>query len=271
MSGVAWAGATSHVGAILRNPHAAPERSDGLNAGWDAMAAEIRAARLDALVVVATDHYETFRLEHYPTFCVGVADEYEGWGEFGNPAGVVSGSPAISAGLLDGLVSGGFDVSRSHEMPLDHSFMVPLLRLGLGDLPIVPLFVNCNTPPLPSLARCVALGTALGRAAAALPGGPRLGVLGTGGVSHWVGLPRFGEVNEEWDGHFLDLMATGRVEEVLGWSDDEILADAGNGALEIRTWLVAQGAAGAAGGRLLGYAPMPEWAIGIGIMSMATP
>ncbi|WP_129667078.1 hypothetical protein [Phytoactinopolyspora endophytica] len=268
MSSVVWTGATSHVGAILKNPDAAPERSGELHAAWDRMAAEIRGARLDALVVVATDHYETFRLEHYPTFCLGLADEYEGWGEFGNPAGVVRGAPAFSAGVLAGLMERGFDVSRSHEMPLDHSFMVPLVKLNLLDVPVTPLFLNCNTPPLPSLRRCHDLGVAVRDVVAGFPGELRVGVLGTGGVSHWVGLPRFGDVNEEWDRRFLALLGDGRLEEILEWSDDDILDQAGNGALEIRTWILTQGASGGPAGRLLGYQPMPEWSIGIGVMAM---
>lgn len=271
MSTVTWIGATSHVGAILKNPDAAPERSHKLATAWERMAAEIRDARPDALIVVATDHYETFGLEHYPTFCLGMAEEYEGWGEFGNPDGAVPGSAEISAGVLSGLLDRGFDVARSHEMPLDHSFMVPLVRLDLLDVPVIPLFVNCNTPPLPSLRRCHRLGAALREAVAALPGERRIGVLATGGVSHWVGLPRFGDVNEDWDRHFLALLGADRIEEILDWTDGEIEENAGNGALEIRTWLLAHGAAGAdrAGtGRLFEYQPMPEWAIGIGVMTL---
>ncbi|WP_166352449.1 hypothetical protein [Phytoactinopolyspora limicola] len=268
MSAVIWTGATSHVGAIIKNPDPAPERSGPLNAAWDRMAEQIRAARLDAMVVVATDHYETFRLEHYPTFCLGVADEYEGWGEFGNPTGTVAGASELSQDMLAGLVDRGFDMSRSHEMPLDHSFMVPLVRLGLLELPVVPLFVNCNTAPLPSLRRCQALGESIREVVAGVPGERRVGVLGTGGVSHWVGLPRFGDINEEWDRRFLSLLESGGIDEILSWPDEEILERAGNGALEIRTWVVAQAASGTPAGRLLEYQPMPEWAIGIGVMTM---
>ena len=52
----------------------------------------------------------------------------------------------------------GFDLARSHEMRLDHAYMVPILRLGLVDTPVIPLYINCNTPPLPSLSRCRDLG-----------------------------------------------------------------------------------------------------------------
>ncbi len=263
MGELAFAGVTSHVGAIIKNPYADPG-AERLHRAWDELDAHIDATGLDAVVVVATDHYETFGLDNYPVFCLGVADEHIGWGEFGTPGGVVPGRPAIATALHAGLVARDFDVAVSHSMRLDHSFLVPITRLpSVARAGVVPLFVNCNTPPLPSLARCLALGEAIAAAVRELPG--RVGVLATGGISHWVGLPRFGDVNEEFDTRFLDLLAAGRVREVPAWTDEEILAEAGNGALEIRTWLVAAGAAGGAPLVSSAYAAMPTWGIGIGI------
>jgi 2,3-dihydroxyphenylpropionate 1,2-dioxygenase len=46
---------------------------------------------------------------------------------------------------------------------------------------------------------------------------------------------------------------------------DEVEKAAGNGAQELRTWLVAAGAAGGGGGRVLAYEPMPEWLTGMGV------
>ena len=40
--------------------------------------------------------------------------------------------------------------------------------------------------------------------------------------------------------------------------------EAGNGAAEVRNWLVAHGAAGGSGFKLLGYHPYPEWYVGCG-------
>lgn len=269
MSGqLVYVGATSHVGAIIKNPDAHPERSRRLDAAWRTMTADLAAADPDAVVVIATDHYETFGLEHYPIFCIGAAETYEAWGEYGNPGGTVAGAPAVSRGLQTGLVARGFDVARSEDMRLDHSFMVPILRLGLQERAVVPVFVDCNTPPLPTLQRCHALGAALRAAIADLPGDTRVAVIATGGISHWVGLPRFGDVNEEWDHAFLDRLAHGDTAALLATGDDEILRDAGNGALEIRTWLAAFACAGGRGATTLAYEPMPDWAIGIGIARM---
>ncbi|MEV7284815.1 hypothetical protein AB0O01_09695 [Streptomyces sp. NPDC093252] len=269
MGRVALAAATSHVGAIVKNGDADPRRSSVLHAAWERLDGEIAAAELDAVVVVATDHYETFGLENYPAFCIGLAAEHQGWAEFGNPGGTVPGRPLLAEYLLKGLTERGFEMSRSHTMRLDHSFMVPLAKLPSATAAgVVPLFVNCNTEPLPTLGRCLELGKAIAAAAGDLPGDARIGVIGTGGLSHWVGLPRFGEINEDFDREFLALLAEGRTDDVTSWSDERIQNEAGNGALEVRTWLIAAGAAGGPA-RVLAYEPMPSWTVGIGISGFA--
>ena len=268
MGELVYVGATSHVGAILKNPNAHPDRSPRLDEAWRTMTSEIEAADPDVVVVIATDHYETFSLEHYPIFCIGAADSYEAWGEYGNPSGTVCGNAEVSSAIHAGLVANGFDVSHSEEMPLDHAFMVPILRLGFAERPVVPVFINCNTPPLPTLERCRDLGVALRATIGRLPSGTTVAVIATGGVSHWVGLPRFGDINEAWDHQFLTTLEAGDLPQVLNLTDQQILDDAGNGALEIRTWIAAMACAGGRSARTLAYEPMPDWAIGIGVMRM---
>jgi AmmeMemoRadiSam system protein B len=153
-------------------------------------------------------------------------------------------------------------------MALDHSFMVPIIRLGLTHRRIVPLFVNCNTPPLPTLERCRDLGRALRQVIEGLNHETKVAVVATGGVSHWVGLPRFGDVNEEWDHDFLGWLASGDLDAILALSDEDIVEAAGNGALEVRTWVAAMACAGGDQADVLAYEPMPDWGIGIGIMRM---
>jgi hypothetical protein len=128
-----------------------------------------------------------------------------------------------------------------------------------------------NTPPLPTLTRCRDLGRAISEVVAGLSGSPRVGLIATGGVSHWVGLPQFGDINADWDAKFLDLFERAELDELVAFSDDDILRDAGNGALEVRTWVLAQAAADNPHSELYAYQPMDPWGIGIGIMRMAGP
>jgi aromatic ring-opening dioxygenase catalytic subunit (LigB family) len=255
------------VGKIARDPHAAPAQSDGLHATWQAMQDELYALELDALIVVSSDHYETFGLANYPIMCLGVADEYRAWGEFGNPSGTWAGNMALSEALLSGLIAREFDVSRSLEMNLDHGFNVPLTKLlREPGIPIIPLFINCNTPPLPSFRRAFALGEAIADTVAAMPDSVRVGIVGTGGLSHWVGVPGAGNINEEFDREFLALLESGDVAGVTALTDAYVMDTAGNGALEIRAWVVAQGASGGAPARILSYEAMRPWHTGIGMV-----
>lgn len=268
MATLVYAGATSHVSGIVRTPDAHPEYSPRLDAAWQEMIDALQRANPDVVVVVSTDHYETFGLENYPIFCIGAADIHGVWNEHGIPGHPVRGDVRVGSALHESLVGAGFDVARSMEMSLDHGFTVPIQRLGLGERRIVPIFVNCNTPPLPSLQRCRDLGVALRAAIEELPDDLTVAVIGTGGVSHWVGVPRTGEINEEWDHQFLQHVEAGNLEAVLKLSDEQIATEAGNGALEIRTWIVTAACAGSAGGRRLAYAPMRAWVTGIGIVEL---
>jgi aromatic ring-opening dioxygenase catalytic subunit (LigB family) len=266
MGKLVYVGATSHVSGIIRTPDAHATHSPRLHSAWESMTAAIATADPDVIVLVGTDHHETFGLENYPTFCVGAAQSHDAWNEHGIPGETVAGDERVGIAILTSLLADGFDVSRSMEMNLDHGSMVPIQRLGIDRRRIVPFFINCNTPPLPSLERCRDLGIALRRAVEDLPSTLKVAVIATGGVSHWVGLPRTGEINEEWDHRFLDAMSAGDLDTIITMTDDEIAEEAGNGALEIRTWVTAAACAGALGGTVLAYAPMHAWVTGIGIV-----
>ncbi len=116
-------------------------------------------------------------------------------------------------------------------------------------------------PPTP--ARCYAFGQMLRGALEAFSQDLRVVVLATGGLSHWVGMPQSGTINTEFDREFLRRLGKGEREPLVDYSDEELDA-AGNGAHEIRTWLVAAGAAGV-GFDTLAYEPVPQWLTGTAV------
>ena len=62
------------------------------------------------------------------------------------------------------------DVSYAEEWRLDHGIMVPLHFLTPRyDLPLIPVNINCQGPPLTPLHRAWAFGEAVRRAADAVP------------------------------------------------------------------------------------------------------
>ena len=64
--------------------------------------------------------------------------------------------------LFDYALKREFDVSSKEEMALDHSILVPLHFLTPRyDLPVIPVNINCQGPPLTPLARAYEFGRTL--------------------------------------------------------------------------------------------------------------
>jgi catalytic LigB subunit of aromatic ring-opening dioxygenase len=73
-----------------------------------------------------------------------------------------------------------------------------------------------STPlPMLSLKRCVHVGAFVREAIEWRPEQKRVAVIGTGGLSHWVGLPETDKVNADFDRWFLDCLVAGKREEVI--------------------------------------------------------
>ena len=84
-------------------------------------------------------------------------------------------------------------------------------------------------------------------------------------MSHWIGTPEMGRIDEEWDHTVISLLAEGKADRLADWMQHEIDA-AGNGANEIRNWIAAAAAAGNTKGELWHYEPEPAWFTGITVM-----
>ena len=74
-----------------------------------------------------------------------------------------------------------------------------------------------------------------------------------GGLSHFVGEPRVGDIDEEFDRWFLDQLGRGDLSEILAVPND-VLAEAGNGTGEVRAWVALAAAMGGAAGEVLASA-----------------
>ncbi|WP_264070198.1 3-carboxyethylcatechol 2,3-dioxygenase [Mycolicibacterium komossense] len=75
-------------------------------------------------------------------------------------------------------------------------------------------------------------------------------------------------LNPDWDQAFLELLDTGRLSDVDGWSNDWIEREAGHSAHEIRTWVAAFAALSASGPYKTGsryYRPAPELIAGFAV------
>jgi len=267
-----FAGVCSHAPGITGRAHRAdPKVRDAFYAKLDEMRARLEAAKPDALIVVAAEHFANFFMNNMPAYCLGMAGYYEGpiedeaW--LGIDRARVPGNADLSRRLLRSLMP-TYDMAYAEEWKFDHGIMVPLHFLTPRyDLPIIPVNINCQGPPLTPLPRAYNFGRALRAACDAQP--ERIAIVGTGGISHWPATPDSGVINEAWDRRFLDQFINNREAELVAYSDEETLRDAGQGGFEIRTFLSVAGATAGATGELMFYAPIPIFAVGCTVATMS--
>ena len=267
-----FAGACSHAPGITgRAERADPELRDPFYANFEKMRLAIEDAEPDALIVVGAEHFANFFMNNMPAYCMGMADSYEGpiedeaW--LGIRRHTIPGAPDLSERLIKHVMN-DIDVAYAEEWKFDHGIMVPLHFLTPRyDLPIIPVNINCQGPPLTPLHRTYAFGRALRQACDAVP--ERVALVGTGGISHWPATPDSGKINEEWDRRFLDDFINNRKDALLSYSDAETYRDGGQGGFEIRTFITVAGATEGATGELWFYAPIPIFAVGCTVASMA--
>jgi len=228
------------------------------------MRSRIEATRPEALIVVAAEHFANFFMDNMPTFAIGMADHYDGPIEDPEWLGIdkvrVPGDRGLSERFIQQVMQTA-DIAYAEEWRFDHGIMVPLHFLSPDfDVPVIPVNINCQGPPIAPLARAWNFGEAIRRAADTLP--ERLALVGTGGISHWPATPDSGKINEAWDRDFLDRWCRNDRDTLLDYTDAETYADAGQGGFEIRTFLAVAAAAGGASGRLHYYEPIPIFAVG---------
>jgi 2,3-dihydroxyphenylpropionate 1,2-dioxygenase len=230
----------------------------------------MEATRPDALIVVGAEHFANFFMNNMPSICVGMADHYEGPIEDENWLGIrrhrIPGNPELSQRLIQSVMQ-DVDLAYAQEWQFDHGIMVPLhFMTPRYDLPVVPVNINCQGPPLIPLHRCYEFGRALRRACDAVP--ERIALLGTGGISHWPATPDSGKINEAWDRRFLEQFLGNRRDELLAYTDADTHREAGQGGFEIRTFITVAGATEGSKGELYFYSPIPIFAVGCTVARM---
>jgi len=227
------------------------ERWDQAEAAMDTLRDRIAAAKLDVLLVVGDDQTELFRTTNNPAFAIyygntirnakaEVADS-DGWYK---KARMVRQEPGadrdypVKADLAEWLIRElcelDFDMAAMDGLEPGqfegHAFSFVHRRYLQGiDLPIVPVIVNTFDPPnQPTPRRCVQLGAALRELIKAYPEDLRVGVLASGGLSHFV-------VDEALDQAIIDAIRRKDTAWLAALDPRRLQA----GSSEIRNWLIA--------------------------------
>jgi hypothetical protein len=229
------------------------------------LSADLTAAKLDVLVIVGDDQLELFSFANMPALAIFYGDRivsglwtsrFATYQRQGKPAvtplskkllrAVVEGyameahhefasAPTFARELLERLVAQGFDVAGLAEVPttdestgIGHAFGAIVTQImGEQPIPIVPMLVNTYFPPnQPTPSRCYDLGLALYRAIEASPADLRVGMVASGGLSHFV-------TDEQLDRHVFSALRTGSEEQLRGIPQKLLNA----GSSEIRNWI----------------------------------
>jgi protocatechuate 4,5-dioxygenase, beta chain len=201
----------------------------------------------DVAIIIYNDHGLNFFLDKQPTFAIGAAEEYrnqdEGWGIPTIPA--FKGDTALSWHIIESMVADEFDLVTCQEMAVDHGFTVPvqLFWPDYADHPVktIPLCVNTVQHPLPTPARCIKMGRALGRAIESYPEDLKVVVLGTGGMSHQLDGERAGFMNKEFDQLCMEKIVSDP-EYFMDMSIKELVRQAGAQGAEFIMWLAMRAA-----------------------------
>jgi aromatic ring-opening dioxygenase catalytic subunit (LigB family) len=157
----------------------------------------------------------------------------------------------------------------AYEMEPDHGFLTVYHQLDPSwQLPLVPMVMNCTTPPLMTLRDAYDFGIALGDAIGSYQGLDRVVLVAGGGVSHFVGAPRVGDIDEEFDHWFLEELGKPDLGELLDLPNDELM-EAGNGTGEVRAWVAIAAAMRGRKPTVLSYEPIYEWINGMAVVSYA--
>jgi protocatechuate 4,5-dioxygenase beta chain len=105
----------------------------------------------------------------------------------------------------------------------------------------VPIAINTVQHPLPSPARCLKLGRAVGRAIESFDRDIKVLILGTGGLSHQLDGTRAGFINKDFDLMCMEKL-TNDPDALARYSSLQIVEAAGSQGVELLNWIAMRGA-----------------------------
>lgn len=278
MATISFAAAASHTPGLTGWFGKAPEGEQRLvRAAYDALFDEIVAAKPDVLLVIGNDHVANNRVSDCPDFTFGLADRHQGPDEWFKPWLRVEdydlpGAPDIAEKLFESVRGQDRRLRGSKQnLRFDDNLSVPtaMARIEEAGVAVIPILQNCTVPPVPDERASYEFGRSLGDAIrTVLPDDLRVGLLGSGGMSHEPGGRRYLEIDVEFDHWFLDLLVEGDHEKVLNEANFERMEQAGSGGTaELLSWLVVMGAIGERPCTSLGYSAVEEWRCGVGAVN----
>lgn len=256
-------------------PEVWDRKFDQAQADIKRLAEDLVALELDAVVIIGDDQDELFSHQNLPSIAVYHGEEMTthhaiemGLGPeivevqrlLGMDGQSYPADAKLGRHIIENLVDQGFDVSSSDctapDTGFGHAFAWVAGRLLKGhSVPAVPILLNTYFKPnQPTPARCYDLGVALRTAVESAPGDARVGVVASGGLSHFV-------VDADLDRTLLDAMSSHDAATLRGLPACRM----DSGTSEIRNWITAAGAGGHLAAKWVDYLPAYRTPAGTGI------
>jgi hypothetical protein len=275
MAEIVFAAGVPHAPALVGLfDRAPPEVREIISRSYRAVQERLERTRPDVLIVFANDHLTNSRICAYPDFIIAGDREHRGPHEWFKPwigcrDYVVQGSPEVAQALFRGMTRRKIRMNLSDgPLKFDDNLSVPVVMMTLDALaiPIVPILQNCTVPPYPDGPRCYEIGQALAELIRDdLPATMRVGLLGSGGLSHEPGGERYYKIDEAFDRSFLEICAAGDHRILLAEMNAERMEAAGvGGTVELLSWYPVLAAIGERRGHSLGYTGWTNFRCGFG-------
>ena len=272
MATLAAAFCTPHIPLIASQPNIAPKKqvTTVMNA-FAHIRERMTELQIDTAIVIGDDHYTVFGPHCLPNILIGIGDvagPHENW--LGHERAPIANNQPLAQHIMQYGFDHGFDWAVAKSLTVDHSTFVPYLKIikDLENVRMIPVYVAAGVEPLIKTKRCLQLGEMIRDAIEDFEGSDRVAIIGTGGLSHWVGAADMGKVNEEFDHEMIDMVKRRDIDALLALTDDYVLKTAGNGALEYRNWLVAIGAVKEYECELICYEPIHSWVTGTAMVEL---
>lgn len=265
-----------HDPVMLIAPDApAPEIRARMWGAFSACAERLAALRPTSVVIVGADHYMLFGTSCLPSYLIGTGDVDGPLDSLpGLKRGVIPNSAALATHIAMHGWDTGFDWAVARALTVDHAVGIPNqlivqpLRVAGAVVGTIPVYLAAGVDPYIRLRRAAQVGSQIRAAVESFSQEERVVVIGSGGISHWVGTADMGRVNEQFDREILGYAERGDLDGICALSDEYILEQGGNGGMEIRNWICAMGALIGARGEVIDYAPVPEWVTGLGFVQL---
>lgn len=246
-------------------------------AAYDTCAERLAESGADTVIIVGNDHYMLFGTTCLPQYLIAT-------GDVDGPIDQLPGLKRVPINNNEPLArhiaafghESGFDWAVARSFTTDHSVSVQHQKIvqkaeeiSGRTIRVIPVYLASAVDPFLSMNRCKQLGANISEAVAAFDGDEKVAVIASGGISHWVGVKESGRVNEEFDRRILDQACALDIDAIASLTNEEILEDGGNGAMELRNWVVTMAAVQADAAELLEYQPVPQWVTGLGFVALS--